>query len=325
MARGEISRKDGIEIMKNLPTTLATEEEIKAEECSPPPEFKICHNDKDYVTNDCWSENYRPDIVIKFLDFNFKLKPFVLCYDSESFQKTLELNEYRAWYPNETRQLEGTGLDSTGHGGMPSMVEVYYKIGLNNYISNSPSDLMRVSGTLIGYPIYTNKRVGNPRGEFGVGDVHGQEPGETIYFLIHEYGDKFDLVDQVQRINALKGIDIPIPHSSPKDIISVLDKDTIPTADIYFDILDTFADQEDCAIMFYPIEREVLFDDIYCDPEDLLEQQAYLVDKYGPLQFYVSHDIRNGKFVKKEMSYALKSLITEDKIAFDVMMDWFNS
>lgn len=335
MARGEISRQDGIKLLPSLPSTLATKEEIAEAECSPPAEYKVCHNDKDLVTNDCWSDSYKPDIIIKFLNSdNLKQKPFVLCYDSESFRQTLENpeNEFRAWYPNETRQERGEGIDKTGHGGMPSAVEVYYKIGLNNYISNNIGNVIHKTGTFVGYPLYKNKLIGNPRGEFGVGDIHGQEPGETIYFLLHEDNDLLDLAEEVKRINSLKDIDRNVPVSNgAENILNKLDKDTIPLIDITTGLdpinineaIDYLANQDVCAMLFYRFEDDIFADDVFCSVGKLKQAQLELAED-GVTQFFTSHEIKDNAFVKpNELTEAIKSMIRDDYSAIGVLENWY--
>ena len=241
MARGEISRQDGIALMKDLPATLATEEE-RREECEPPEEFKDCSNEKDYITQECWSKEAPAEIKIKFLDpDDYSRTPNVLCMTLESFKGAVEepANEFRAWYQNDVRQVSGKEIDSEGYGGKPSTVEVYTRLPVSNYVSNFVDDMKGlVGGDYVAYPLFTKKRIGNPAGTFGVSETHGGAPGETIYYITPP-GDAREIVlAEIERINKLKGLETEVSEDTPvKDLIEeVLDKNTIPIVDRVDDV-----------------------------------------------------------------------------------------
>ena len=92
--------------------------EARAAECSPPGEMKQCTNDKDYITQKCWSDEFPAEIKIFFLDpVDYDRRPQVLCMRQDSFQVWVRNpeNEFRAWYPNDVRQRTGEYFEDEFH------------------------------------------------------------------------------------------------------------------------------------------------------------------------------------------------------------------
>ncbi len=105
-------------------------------------------------------------------------------------------------------------------------------------MANSTNELEQFSGDYIGYPLYTQKRVGNPAGTFGVSQVHGQLPGETIYYVVPvgtEEKQKTTVIAEIKRINTMKGVATTVSEEfTIKDLIAdTLDKDKIPIRDSF--------------------------------------------------------------------------------------------
>lgn len=238
MSQGRISRQEGLELMKSLPITLATKEE-REEECSPPAEHKDCTNEKDYLSQGCWSQAFEPEIKIRFVDpTDYSRKPNIFCMRLVDFRKIVSniKNEFHAWYPNEERQWKNEPMDSEGYGGSPSSVEKYVRVFTSMYLANKAEDLQQLpAGTYTAYPVYTNKRIGNRKGRFGVGKVHGQEPGYTIHYITtgNTTQQLEQINDYIKKIRRLKELSTHIePHDSIKELIEeYTDKDTIPSAD----------------------------------------------------------------------------------------------
>ncbi len=237
MARKEIDRKSGIELLKHLPVTLQTP---GMSDCVPPEKYTDCTNDRDYITQECWSEETPALLKIKFIDpSDYSRKAMVLCMELDSFKKWVGSadNEFRAWYPNDLNQEQGKEIEAEGYGGKPSTTEIYMKLPSNNYVSNSVFNLIGFSASdYVGYPLYTKKRVGNPGGTFGVSQLHGQEPGETIYYIVPagtEEEMKLAVLDEIKLINQLKGRypDLPDGLTIKENIEQKLDKDIIPISD----------------------------------------------------------------------------------------------
>ena len=166
----------------------------RAEEAKskPAPEIKPvlagrgCSNETDYISSEDWSENYKPDLKIYFLkstsgnqvdinkDFN------VMCANKVNFLKWIKdpAHQFRGWVPLKKGNVEG--VDDNGHGGRPSFFEKFIKTPINFII---PSFNLWAPEEYIAIPIYKEKRVGNAYGVFAIGSLHGQLPGETIYYV----------------------------------------------------------------------------------------------------------------------------------------------
>lgn len=209
MARGEISRAEGMKMLKDLKPQTAP----PPAECSPPTEAKSCMNDKDYITQECWSESNMPDIKIKFLDpGDYNKKAAVLCLKKADITRALDDDNsiFGRWYPNNIRYPKGQDMDADGYGGRPSQVEQYFRI-FDYFLANPINELYNIeAGTFIGYPLYANARMGNIEGTFGMSQLHGQEPGHTIYYIVNAKNSdtkrREALLSGILRINSLKSI-----------------------------------------------------------------------------------------------------------------------
>ena len=87
-------------------------------------------------------------------------------------------------------------------------MESFIKLSNNVFVTNPVSELATFSGDYTGYPLYTQKRLGNREGSFGIGQVHGQEPGYTIYYLVRraDTDTHAKIIREINRIHTLKGL-----------------------------------------------------------------------------------------------------------------------
>lgn len=310
MARGDIGRAEGMALYRTLPAALPqTVNRVQEEECNPPQEFKDC-NERDYISQECWSDDFKPDIKIKFLDPDYSKRPNTLCMMIDDFRTmiTSDDSDYRAWYPNATNQTNGHPIEAEGYGGSPSRVEKYRKVLTGMYISNQDPGMLQ-PGTYTAYPLYTNKRVGNAAGTFGVSQVHGQAPGYTLYYIppipettrsrsssLQKLNVKTAVIAEINRIRDLKGLE-PIANSSAsikemitaysaKDLVPIIDR-VAPNHNNLQTIVDYLSNSTQCTISFKKlasvIDADWEYDNIYCNLAEFknaattLNEQGYTV------------------------------------------------
>ena len=288
MAREEITRAEGRELLAGLaePTPAVREERPL------PSSAEDCTNVHDYFTQKRWSIDNLPEIKLRFLPAdNLEGRPYVLCIDKDSLVKWLEQsdNEFRGWYPNTDNIAAGKDIESEGYGGRPSRYERFYKLpGIPDYVANSITEikqLIRDNNVLVGYPIYTRKRLGNKDGVFGVGMIHGQEPGYTVYYVMAENMDvNKTLLDVARKIYMFKtGEDLPnvatLQEKPVKDILEKLQlsKILVPVQDLQDDI-GPVEDELPVSVSLEPEEEEeeqspltrtpVDYSDLYSEDEE---------------------------------------------------------
>lgn len=238
--------RDAIKKIMEYRKTLAEEKKETSKAPVNPIQGLGCQNDADYITSEDWSENNKPDLKIYFLknvnnptltdsDFN------IYCANKENFLKWVNDPEhhFKGWVP-----IKKDGhIDESGHGGRPSFFEEFIKLPINFILK--PDDNFK-SDKYIAIPFYIQKRVGNPFGVFAIGALHGQEPGETIYYLFPYTDDLNDIrnsiIKKLKEITLVK-IDEKLKGVDP-DSILLLDKKVLKEwNDILSDaILDYISD-----------------------------------------------------------------------------------
>jgi len=146
-----------------------------------------CSSDHDLVTHVDWVDE-TPDIFINFVDE--KDRPGRLhCYNREALKQWLNMpeNTFAEWVAKPGFQME-----STGHYGAPNLSGAKYvkmytgEFVVGPYILDILAE--RVNFQIL-YPITLDAtyigtlRIGNLRGTFGIGELHGQSPGYRVYRL----------------------------------------------------------------------------------------------------------------------------------------------
>lgn len=141
-----------------------------------------CSNRFDLITQEEFNEGNPPDVIIHFYpDPGQPLKTtYNLCSNREMLNTWLqsEDNCFYVWVPNGDRTI-----DDSGHGGLPSIERVYklFGNGRTDFIANN-SFLRKGVSKYAAFPVYKDKqRVGK---RFGISNLHGQAPGEKIYWII---------------------------------------------------------------------------------------------------------------------------------------------
>ncbi len=181
----DLARQGGYsQIIKLLmrASALAQAKPVAPVEKPVPAAAEDCSNETDLITTEEWSEDNLPNVKIRFLDKDLiTKKPYVYCTDRDSLQQWLKIpkHEFRGWIPKE-----GFTMDVAGHYGAPSSKEIFYRLIDGNFIDNNPAIFTEPVDDFTGIPVYTNKRLGNPQGIFGIGQHHGQTPGFTVYHLV---------------------------------------------------------------------------------------------------------------------------------------------
>ena len=148
-------------------------------------DYTKCKNTYDYITFREWEE-ILPTLQIRFIEDPNK-PPRIDCYDSRVLKEwfSREENIFAKWESLPS----GSGMDNMGYGGGPNIQYKYMKLYTNEYIIvDSNLDKLKIlmqEGIVISDAIYVGTiRIGNLRGEFGVGDIHGQSPGYRVYQII---------------------------------------------------------------------------------------------------------------------------------------------
>lgn len=142
-------------------------------------DYKDCTNNTDYINLEPWTKENEPDLKIFFIH-NVNKKPEVLCINRETLNQliSLSVNKINGWIPQDFKNI-----DKNGHGGRPSYMEKFTKI-IDKYIDNPEIfDLNEKETLFSAIPVYKNKRVGKETTNFGISELHGQLPGETIYHI----------------------------------------------------------------------------------------------------------------------------------------------
>ncbi len=151
--------------------------------------YKNCANTESYVTLEDWKDNPVIDYIqIYDKDTLGQVTKKPVCYDREGMIKMMETQVFADWVPSPYYDSPGqftmsAVIDDNGHGGEPGKKR-YYKTIL--YYVDQASYYLLKDLTIREYikePQLLNQRIGNLRGQFGVGQHHGQLPGFTIYSL----------------------------------------------------------------------------------------------------------------------------------------------
>lgn len=218
-----------------------------------------CSQDIDIITLDEWDNDTRPDIKITFVNEN---KNFTECYTMESWNQWIsnEENYFANWIekPNKT-------LDTEGYGGHPGN-KVFLKTPQNNFIMSFST--IEGKGEYIAAPVVSQYRIGNREGTFGIGQIHGQAPGYTIYSIIntpsmdnHEIEEKDrqflqkaihrtnqDVtysMDELYALNTNQELDELRDISRIRDILPSSSSSSSSSSSIFFDTDDDEEEDED--------------------------------------------------------------------------------
>lgn len=161
---------------------------VSTEPTPTPEEEQDCENPIDFITQEEWDTENPPTAKITFWDDNGPRR--TICYSKESLLQWMEMPEHTlsVWIPNEL----GEQLESEGYGGGPSSNNFVVSLPDRGYIlkdsANLPMFFMLLRQELpvhwLAIPISKNLRLGNQQGRFGVSNLHGQLPGETVYVLL---------------------------------------------------------------------------------------------------------------------------------------------
>lgn len=108
-------------------------------------------------------------------------KPYVFCTQRENLQKwIMDLsNSFNTWVPQIGKMM--TDIDDSGRGGVPS-IEIVYKMYGDRIVFIANESFIRPDvREYVGIPTYLSpQRIGR---SFGISNLHGQVPGEMIYWI----------------------------------------------------------------------------------------------------------------------------------------------
>lgn len=170
---------------------------VAKQEENVPEEAQDCENPMDYVTQEEWDEDNLPTVKITFWDANDPINGSkrTVCYSNESLIRWLQdpatgefdrNHQLAVWVPNR----EGGHIDDNGMGGGPS-ASVVVVLPDRHYLFNPVEELFeelieKKPLQYIAIPLAKHLRLGNLAGIFGVSNLHGQIPGETVYYIFRK-------------------------------------------------------------------------------------------------------------------------------------------
>lgn len=154
-----------------------------------PIEARDCDNTIDIVSQDEWDKDNLPDLKINYLDPNnpFSTRSNLFCFKKNSIINWLSNPEnlVSIWLPKIKDDY--SNVDDQGYGSSPSSFNLFYKLPNNTYINDI--HIFFDTKEIIAIPVAKKIRLGNKNGTFGIGQLHGQLPGETIYYLVSKDSD----------------------------------------------------------------------------------------------------------------------------------------
>ena len=180
-----------------------------------------CQNEMDYITMDEWSSTNIPDVQIKYINSADKIPENYFCYTKEDLIKYFSepYSILRQWFQeyNDTPELRdlvnhSLEINSEGYGGRASIVREFYKLpDRSAYIVNkdiNDIDTQKMNAILLSNDI----RMGNKESGFYESGMHGQLPGNPVYYLLSINDTKYDalrmyLKDQLSILTKQEVID----------------------------------------------------------------------------------------------------------------------
>ena len=177
-------------------------------ESSIPEIAKECNNNEDYISHEVWTDNNKPDIFIKYMKNDGTFEG-TFCYKSGDINTMINSsqNNFTAWVrtkPEATFDDNGfivlpdVEQNEYNKYAEPSIVELFVELPvrrffMKNVLIQIMESLSEGPNKLVAIPAYKT-RVGNVQGSYGSGQLHGQEPDRTIYFLVKQnyYNDQID-------------------------------------------------------------------------------------------------------------------------------------
>nr|QBK86519.1 MAG: uncharacterized protein LCMAC102_03140 [Marseillevirus LCMAC102] len=142
-----------------------------------------CSSDRDLVSLVDWAEE---DPTV-FINFHRPDKNIFNCYDGKNL--IYWLNQPNNIMANWIRNNPDEPIDDMGYGGKPGNKK-YYRLYTgeylkeNKYVKNLRKDTRYADYSLYDANYIGTERLGNLQGRFGVSDLHGQLPKESIYEII---------------------------------------------------------------------------------------------------------------------------------------------
>jgi len=138
-------------------------------------EHTECNNDESVMGN-TWNEVEDDDII------KIRIGNHTHCFEKDGIFGTFRMpnGAMSDWMQNPLTET----MDAEGYGGIPGYLRVYM-LPNRMWIDEESYELLMSHqyNYFIGFPIASNFRIGNRMGTFGVSELHGQLPGETIYQL----------------------------------------------------------------------------------------------------------------------------------------------
>lgn len=175
---------------------VAIKEEVKLL----PEAAKSCRNEEDYISHDRWTENYLPTIFIKYMNYDGTFEG-TDCYKTDDINTMIDnpQNNFAAWVPPNGDTIfddNGFVIDPNTREfynnkyAEPSIIELFVELPVRRFFLRR-NLLDKINQTLgqttkfVAVPVYKT-RVGNTQGGYGSGQLHGQEPDKTIYYIVKE-------------------------------------------------------------------------------------------------------------------------------------------
>lgn len=138
-----------------------------------------CHDDTD-LYGDPWTEINVDDVV----SIQYPNEPHFVCYKRDDLIHFMEQDDSIMF--NWVQNPEANPMNDEGYGGMPGNICYRRELNYNRYITSKSYEYLKDHPEVKVYKAVHlgRKRIGNWRGTFGVGEKHGQIPGEDAYKLV---------------------------------------------------------------------------------------------------------------------------------------------
>jgi hypothetical protein len=184
--------------------------------------FKVgkCSENADTISAVSWIEE-APTFIINFLNEDPSKPGRLDCFNRENLLQYFKdkKNHFAKWVQN----VPTKPMNDIGYNGKPDPKQgLYFKIYPHNtylLIDKTLKDHINKDGYICDAKIIEkNVRIGNLDGEFGVGQLHGQLPGVTVYQLVSCKKIEIEEPKEVTELRKMK---------DPKEIVSKLTDEII--------------------------------------------------------------------------------------------------
>ena len=192
----------------------------RSKESSPPsilPKNAASCTNNENIQGETWNNDDNPVDLRIFVYRTPNHKISELCYNRTLLYQWMSDPEH--YFANWVLKEDNTSIDEQGYGGHPGELLFLRLPPYNQYFFSYTKLYNEDSNQFIAIPI-EQYRVGNRYGTFGISQIHGQSPGELIYYIFNKepnysIKDYFNKLEQLRNDNALMDMSNEIVHPLP--------------------------------------------------------------------------------------------------------------